>query len=935
MKKQLKFLLFAILMLTLVMMTMICVSAAADGDTEQADEHYFEVQDKDGNTLGYYINLGSGTSGEAGGAWAAVPEGGKLIALKNLTYASAGTNVYLYNSNNFTFEGAGYTIKNVVLNIYNDVNSGTASNTLRFNNVTIDAASKCPFVAVNHGSTFEFTATEFLTTGSYGMALRATNATYNFRGTANVMQGCSRGFSVEKASTIYIEGGTYSTLSGKGALLYASMTGKILFTAKAGSFTGGTHAFQVTSSTDTDINIYGGTWACANASQFFYPNNCTMDIVIGEENATNSGISITGGASVIYAAGTSNVHFTLNDGSVTTTNGHMFRTTGTGVTGFYVTFNGGVVTPLSGKNLFFVGNHANNKITVNGGVIDASALYFGGTYNWEITGGTINSTANFYNANMIYTVTGGTFNLGTAPTTEQANTMGIANAESVTLPLTVTVTQSITITSAADLAMFNSDNYWGANAHVNNLSCTVAEGVKLTVNGGTYANAKGSIFVLNENASMDIQGGTFTHSYTSTSAVVYTASTGTNVTVSGETKMSAKHSVFYVTAAGTMTLTISGGDFSTTNQAVLYAYGEVVANVTGGTFKHTADNMPIFLMCKADGAKSSLSVANATLSCNRGIVVASTYSALPITLDNVTWTSAGAASAKSFLQVQAVANATVEIKNSTIVATYFIYIDGTGNVSVDMQNTILVMPDGSENFANAANDNLTLTYADFTLLIPEAATVYGDIVVNEYAPAVKFGGESYLVYMTTEGAAINKAGAEIYMGLDEQGNLVDGIRFTSELSADVIALAKAALDADKTVSYGMIIAPADYVVAAGTFTKAALDEAFGSTNGVLASGKNTYVDVPAVNSKRDANNDGVCESFSAMLINIKEANYTRAFAAVGYVVIDGEIIYSAYNTSDNARSAQYVATALLESGYYEGEDDMIAILNKYAGVAAE
>ena len=90
-----------------------------------------------------------------------------------------------------------------------------------------------------------------------------------------------------------------------------------------------------------------------------------------------------------------------------------------------------------------------------------------------------------------------------------------------------------------------------------------------------------------------------------------------------------------------------------------------------------------------------------------------------------------------------------------------------------------------------------------------------------------------------------------------------------------------------------------------------------------------------MNSKRDTNKDGVFESFSAMLVNIKEANYTRAFAAVGYVVIDGEIIYSAYNTLDNARSAKQVAEALLADGYYEGEEDMIAILNKYAGVVAE
>jgi hypothetical protein len=206
--------------------------------------------------------------------------------------------------------------------------------------------------------------------------------------------------------------------------------------------------------------------------------------------------------------------------------------------------------------------------------------------------------------------------------------------------------------------------------------------------------------------------------------------------------------------------------------------------------------------------------------------------------------------------------------------------------------------------------------------------------ISEAAPTVLFAGDSYLVYMTFEGEEINKAGAEIYMGLDEQGNLVDGIRFTSELSADVIAAIAEALAANKTVTYGTVIAPADYVVAAGAFTMEALDQRFGSVDGKLGNAS-IYANVPAKNSLRDSDGDGVYEVFSAMLVNINEANYTRAFAAIGYVVIDGEIFYSAFNTVDNARSAQYVANALLEMGFYEGETEMIAILNKYAGVAAE
>ena len=60
MKRQFKFLLFAVLMLTLVMMTMICASAAANGDTEATEgfdiaNYNFKVEDKDGNIIPFNV----------------------------------------------------------------------------------------------------------------------------------------------------------------------------------------------------------------------------------------------------------------------------------------------------------------------------------------------------------------------------------------------------------------------------------------------------------------------------------------------------------------------------------------------------------------------------------------------------------------------------------------------------------------------------------------------------------------------------------------------------------------------------------------------------------------------------------------------------------------------------------------------------------------
>lgn len=210
------------------------------------------------------------------------------------------------------------------------------------------------------------------------------------------------------------------------------------------------------------------------------------------------------------------------------------------------------------------------------------------------------------------------------------------------------------------------------------------------------------------------------------------------------------------------------------------------------------------------------------------------------------------------------------------------------------------------------------------------------ITVEEgaFMPTVKFAGKSYKLYMTIPSNAKQDIvteetfGAAFYLGENESET---GLRFTTFLSDSIIALAKAALDEDKTVSYGTLIAPADYVAAAGAFTKEALEKLN------VPAGKQKYADVPARYSKRDANGDGVCEAFSATLVNIQEENYERMFAAVAYVVIDGETYYSAYNTVDNARCLRALVREYVDAPEFLEILDMLPVevvemLDKYYGV---
>ena len=101
------------------------------------------------------------------------------------------------------------------------------------------------------------------------------------------------------------------------------------------------------------------------------------------------------------------------------------------------------------------------------------------------------------------------------------------------------------------------------------------------------------------------------------------------------------------------------------------------------------------------------------------------------------------------------------------------------------------------------------------------------------------------------------------------------------------------------VTFGIIIAPTDYIVEAdGVFTVDALNALSHGTNYILGQadklmsggeGEGYYV-------------------FSAVLTKVQEYNYTREFSARAYIAVDGDIVYySNYDSAANSRSIAYVA----------------------------
>ncbi len=124
-----------------------------------------------------------------------------------------------------------------------------------------------------------------------------------------------------------------------------------------------------------------------------------------------------------------------------------------------------------------------------------------------------------------------------------------------------------------------------------------------------------------------------------------------------------------------------------------------------------------------------------------------------------------------------------------------------------------------------------------------------------------------------------------------------GLRFETRISKAAYNSLVETYGADK-VKMGTVIVPAVYVLEAESFTKASLEQ--------LEKTGTKYLDVRADKFFRETENDYV---FSASVVEILEENRELAFAAIGYIEINGEIHYS---RTIAQRSVSEVAIAALK-----------------------
>lgn len=189
-------------------------------------------------------------------------------------------------------------------------------------------------------------------------------------------------------------------------------------------------------------------------------------------------------------------------------------------------------------------------------------------------------------------------------------------------------------------------------------------------------------------------------------------------------------------------------------------------------------------------------------------------------------------------------------------------------------------------------------------LIGNSATVPADFTVRAGDVAVPTG-------CTVAPAAIYGLG--MVNGASVRLANPTGLRFTAVLGADYV---NALIGNSTSYSYGIIIAPTDYVAEAGEFTIDALSKLDVEGSKYKIAVANKMLTDPTV--------DG-CYMFTGTLAPVQDYNYDRAFSAIAYVKVGDTYYYSEYNETYNSRSVAQVA----ELAYGDTSSEYDAINYKY------
>ena len=149
-----------------------------------------------------------------------------------------------------------------------------------------------------------------------------------------------------------------------------------------------------------------------------------------------------------------------------------------------------------------------------------------------------------------------------------------------------------------------------------------------------------------------------------------------------------------------------------------------------------------------------------------------------------------------------------------------------------------------------------------------------------------------------------------------------GLRFKAEINRQKYE----ALAETSEVSVGIIIVPTEYIANAGGYTHEKLLAAYDKETGTVA--KTGIIDKSYTEEEI-----GDYEVYAASIIDILDANYTRAFSGISYICVDGTYSYAPYYKYANSRSVYDVANKAYndrdENGNSEYSDEKLGYIGAF------
>jgi len=743
---------------------------------------------------------------------------------------------------------------------------------------------------------------------------------------------------------------------------------------------------------ELEINISGGTFAFAwEVAKINGTSNVDITISGGEYDVSR----------IFYMVGstfTADVDLEISGGSFTTKNSAVYGDIGTGNNDVTVTLTGDTVITSTTSIVDFRNGHTltltvsggtytadysnivvicNATANLTGGTFKGLALYTPGALNWAPTigDGVVIETEH---RNYHYVV----FNDGSNSYFGSLENVSAVVPENAVLTIVgqlpsgnYNLSKSIILTGTAGNKMGDA---------LGQTKILLAEGVSITFLGDiVYTNV--TVYANNDTTvtfggNVRFENGTAYHvfedqnaNYNSTVIVRDNAYLQGNYTINFHHVGTDGKDTYDFAATGTKTVKLYGGTLDA-NYGIVFNVDDVTADIdlTGGLID--AKQTAIYLNSRSmSGHRFDLLIDGITIEAdNLGIDVIDNRILMDITVKSGTIHTYSYCI--EFLSASNEIPSTLVILGGTFISTNAdaaIHVSSTDNANTKAEAPIAKIYAGYfEAYklccARATNGGWLEIWGGYFNFLG-AATGGGSPVragTSGGTGHVDVFGGSY--YTTDKGAAINCANAQSYLTVHAEGvtavggaylvggntnaatqyypdgdhehegtiSMTDGagvrlypnsngLRFVSVVTAEALNYIRNVLGGTN-LRFGTLIAPADEVAKAKGFTLELMDAAGAQ-----------YVDIPAESGLVARAAGGYY--IRAALVNIREENIDREFAAVGYVQFEvGDMTftsYTAYREVRNARSIEQVARlALKEADKYTPAQQ--AILREFAPTEA-